>query len=130
LTENDSSIHTPVSPVKAGLGCRCPECGKGRLFKGSLADYLALQEQCDHCGLDYSKFDSADGPAVFIILIMGFVVVALALAVEVSFSPPLWLHMILWTPLVIGGSMWLLRPAKGLMIAFQHYYKAEEGKLN
>jgi len=122
-TEN---TDTPVSPVKAGLGCRCPKCGKGKLYKG----FLDFADRCDQCDLDYSEFDSGDGPAVFIILILGFIVVALALLVEVNYHPSLWLHAILWGPVIIGGAIAMLRPAKGLMVAMQYEFNAREGKLD
>ncbi len=122
----DENSDTPVSPVKAGLGCRCPRCGVGKLYKG----FLDFTPACETCELDYSEFDSGDGPAVFIILIMGFIVVGLALVVEVRYRPPLWLHALIWAPVIIGGSIGLLRPAKGLMVAMQYLYKAREGKLD
>ncbi len=116
---------TPVSPIKAGLGCRCPRCGKGKLYSG----FLGFAEECENCGLDYSMFDAGDGPAVFIILILGFIIVGFALVVEVKFHPPLWLHALIWGPLIIGGSIAMLRPMKGIMVAMQYLYKAREGKL-
>ena len=125
MPDNQNS-DTPVSPVKAGLGCCCPRCGKGKLYKG----FLDFADGCDQCDLDYSEFDSGDGPAVFIILILGFIVVALALFVEVNYHPPLWLHAILWGPVIIGGAIAMLRPAKGIMVAMQYLYKAREGKLD
>jgi uncharacterized protein (DUF983 family) len=85
---------------------RCPRCGEGRLFDG----FLGIAKRCEACGLDYSFADSGDGPAVFIIMIVGFVVVGLALFVEFSFAPPYWVHVILWVPLVLGLSIVLLRP--------------------
>lgn len=120
------NYDTPVSPIKAGLGCSCPRCGKGKLFNG----LLEFAEKCNTCELNYSDFEKGDGPAVFIILIMGFIVVGFALVVEVNYQPPLWLHAILWGPLIIGGSIAMLRPMKGLIIAMQYYYKAREGKLD
>lgn len=117
---------TPVSPVKAGLGCRCPRCGRGKLYDG----FLEFADKCESCDLDFTEFERGDGPAVFIILILGFIVVGLALVVEVSYQPPLWLHAIIWGPLIIGGSIGMLRPAKGLMIAMQYIYNAREGKLD
>lgn len=117
---------TPVSPVKAGLGCRCPRCGSGKLFKG----FLDFADKCTHCDLDYEDFEKGDGPAVFIILIMGFIVVGLALVVEVKYEPPLWLHALLWGPMIIGGSIAMLRPMKGLMIAMQYIYNAGDGVLD
>lgn len=125
MPDNQNS-DTPVSPVKAGLGCRCPRCGKGKLYDG----FLEFAGTCDHCELDFTEFERGDGPAVFIILILGFIVVGLALVVEVNYQPPLWLHAILWAPMIIGGSIGMLRPAKGLIIAMQYYYNASEGKLD
>lgn len=104
-----------VSPLRAGLACRCPRCGKGRLFAG----YLDLAPACEACGLDYGQADSGDGPAVFVILILGFAVVGAALIVEVAFQPPYWLHVVLWLPAILGGSLGLLRPFKAILIALQ-----------
>lgn len=120
------NFNTPVSPIKAGLGCKCPRCGIGLLYNG----FLNFAEECNYCGLDFSDLESGDGPAVFIILILGFIVVGLALIVEVKYSPPLWVHAILWAPIIIGGSIGMLRPAKGLIVAMQYLYKAREGKLD
>jgi uncharacterized protein (DUF983 family) len=117
--------YPPRSPVEVGARGRCPCCGKGRLFDG----YLATAERCDVCGLDYGFVDSADGPAVFIIMVVGFLVVGLALLTEVWWSPPLWLHVVLWTPLILVLTIGLLRPLKGVLIALQYRNKAAEGRL-
>ncbi len=93
------------------------------------AGYLALAPRCDVCGLDYRFADSGDGPAVFVILVTGFVVVGLALIVEILYSPPYWLHAALWGPLAIVLPLVLLRSFKGVLIALQFRHKAEEGKL-
>lgn len=85
---------------------------------------LAVKPRCPSCDLDYSKIDAGDGPAVFVILILGFIVVGLALWVELRFGPPLWLHMVLWTPLILGGSIAMLRPFKATLIALQFRHKA------
>jgi uncharacterized protein (DUF983 family) len=111
-----------VHPALAGLACRCPACGKGRLFKG----YLKVVETCDVCGKDLSKADSGDGGAVFIILIVGGVVSFLALYTELTVRPPMWVHMILWMPLTLILSLALARPFKGLMLAMQFHNKASE----
>ena len=83
---SDDRAYPPVSPLFAGLMCRCPRCGKGKLFRG----FLGLPERCETCGLDYAFVDAGDGPAVFIILIAGFIVVGSALLVEVTYQPPFW----------------------------------------
>jgi uncharacterized protein (DUF983 family) len=113
-----------LSSVRTGLACRCPRCGKGRLFEG----FLSLRPRCEVCGLDYKFADSGDGPAVFIILLAGFIVVACALIVEFKYAPPVWVHAILWGPLIVATTLLPLRPMKGLMIALQFHHKAAEGR--
>jgi uncharacterized protein (DUF983 family) len=113
------------SPFVAGLTCRCPRCGKGKLFQG----FLSLKPRCEHCGLDYSPMDSGDGPAVFIILFAGFIVVFAALVTEIVYQPPFWLHAVLWLPLILLVTLLPLRPMKSLMVALQYHHKAAEGRL-
>jgi uncharacterized protein (DUF983 family) len=91
--------------------------------------YLALAPKCDSCGLDYAFADSGDGPAVFVILVTGFVVTGLALITEILYAPPYWLHALLWGSLAILLPLLLLRSFKGALIALQFKHKAEEGKL-
>jgi uncharacterized protein (DUF983 family) len=105
-----------VSPIRAALGCRCPRCGRGRLFTG----LLNVRGACEVCGLDLSGQDAGDGPAVFVILLLGLVVVGLAALVEIKFSPPIWVHLVLWTPFVILGAIAMLRPLKAGLIALQY----------
>ena len=112
------------SPFVAGLACRCPRCGKGHLFTGLLS--LSLAEKCAACGLDYKFIDSGDGPAVFAIFILGFLVLGGALIAEFAFGVPIWGHVLLWgilTPLLALG---LLRILKATLAALQMRYKARE----
>jgi uncharacterized protein (DUF983 family) len=94
-----------------------------------LTGFLTLKPRCEVCGLDYSFADSGDGPAVFIILFAGFIVVAAALVTEIVYQPPFWLHALLWLPLILIVTILPLRPMKGLMVALQFHHKAAEGKL-
>ncbi len=110
------------SILSAGLRCRCPRCGEGPLFAG----FLTLAPHCTVCGLDYSGTDSADGPAYFVMSIVGFIVVGLALWTEFTFEPSLWVHLLLWFPLTIILCLGMIRPAKALMIAIQYHHKAQE----
>ncbi len=116
--------YPPVSPFKAGILGRCPRCGKGSLFSG----FLKIDERCKVCGLDYAFADSGDGPAVFIILIVGFIVVGSALYTEIIYQPPYWVHGILWVPLTLILSLGLLQPFKATLIALQYKHKAQEGR--
>jgi uncharacterized protein (DUF983 family) len=110
--------------IAAGLLGRCPRCRKGELFSG----FLGLRKQCDGCGLDYSFADAGDGPAIFVILFSGFVVVGSALIVEVLYQPPFWLHALLWGPLILIVTLLPLRLLKGLLIVLQYHHTAAEGR--
>ena len=112
-------------PIGRGLLGRCPQCGEGHLFQG----FLELRPHCEKCGLDYGFADSGDGPAVFVILIGGFIVVFAAMATEIAFQPPYWVHAVLWLPLALLLTLGPLRPIKGLLIALQYHHKAQEGRL-
>lgn len=114
-----------VSPVVAGLRSRCPRCGKGALFAG----FLRVRDRCPVCELDFSFADSGDGPAVFIMLIVGFIVTGAAMFVEIAYSPPYWVHAALWLPLAVGLSLAVLRPFKATLINLQYYHKAAPGRL-
>jgi uncharacterized protein (DUF983 family) len=112
-------------PIARGFAGRCPRCGRGKLFNG----YLELAPCCSRCGLDYSFADSGDGPAVFVILIAGFIVMGAALVVQALYRPPYWVDAVLFLPLILATTLWPLRALKGLMIALQYHHKAAEGRL-
>ena len=122
----DSALYPPQQPIAVGLRGRCPRCGQGRLFDG----FLKLAPRCRACGLDFSFADSADGPAVFIILFVGFVIAGAALLVEIAYSPPIWVHVLLWGPLVLILCLGLLRPLKGVLVAQQYIHRAAEGRID
>jgi uncharacterized protein (DUF983 family) len=96
------------------------------MFKG----FLNLAPRCERCGLDFSFADSADGPAVFVILIVGFVIAGAALLTEIAYSPPIWVHLVVWLPLVLVLCLGLLRPLKGVLVALQYHHRAEEGRIH
>jgi len=121
----EQSLHGHL-PIGCGLRGRCPRCGEGHLFSG----FLSLRPKCERCGLDYSFADSGDGPAVFVILIAGFIVVFAALITEILYQLPYWVHAVLWLPLVLVVTLAPLRMVKGLLIALQYHHKAAEGRLD
>lgn len=123
---SDKAHFPPANPVSSGLKGRCPRCGEGRLFKG----FLTVGKGCGNCGLDYDFADSGDGPAVFVIMLVGFLIIGLVLAVELAYQPPIWLHMIVWLPLTVIVAACVLRPLKGLMIALQYRNNAQEGQID
>ncbi|AEP08589.1 DUF983 domain-containing protein [Micavibrio aeruginosavorus] len=110
--------------MKLALRQKCPKCGIGNLYKPGLT--LNLADKCDHCGFDLAKNDSADGPAVFLIFILSFLLVPLALLVEVWFAPPLWAHVIVWTLVALAITVGLLRPIKAYVIALQYKHRSSD----
>ncbi len=115
----------PPSTGKVAFRGRCPRCGQGKLFDG----YLNIAARCAHCGLDYATFDAGDGPAVFVVLILGAIVCAAALYVEFTFSPPYWVHAVLWIPTITILTIVFLRLAKSLLLVLQYKHKAGEGRV-
>jgi uncharacterized protein (DUF983 family) len=124
--EEDKALWAPVEPIQAGLKGRCPRCGEGKLFSG----FLSVGRECSNCRLDYSFADAGDGPAVFVILIVGFIVAGSALWMEVTLAPPLWVHFVLWIPLAIVLSLAALRLLKGVLITLQYANKAAPGEID
>jgi uncharacterized protein (DUF983 family) len=110
--------------LRPALLGRCPRCGRGRLFSG----YLGQAQSCELCGLDYRRFNAGDGPAVFVILIVGAIVAGGALLVEVAYRPPYWLHALIWGPAILLLSLGLLRPLKAGLMVLQYKHRAEEGR--
>jgi len=107
---------------RAALACRCPRCGEGRLFAG----LLTVRQRCAACGLDLRVHDTGDGPAVLVIFVLASVVVGLAFVVEFRFSPPLWVHAVLWPVVTIPAAVLMMRPLKAALVALQFRYRASE----
>jgi uncharacterized protein (DUF983 family) len=118
--------YPPISPISVGLACRCPRCGDGRLYSG----FLTVAPKCEVCGLDYDFADAGDGPAVFVTLIAGFLVLGAALAIDMAYEPPLWVYAVFFLPLTIFVCLGMLRPLKSVLIALQYSNKAAPGRLD
>lgn len=117
--------YPPLSPYSTGMAGRCPRCGYGKMFKG----FITIADKCDHCGLDYKFADAGDGPAIFVMLIAGFIIVGAALWLEVSYEPPIWVYVAVFLPLTLIVCLGMLRPLKGVLVALQYANKAEQGRL-
>ncbi len=115
-----TEYYPQLSTFHTGLRCACPRCGRGRLFEG----LLTVRGCCVACGLDYSVLDSEDGAAFFIIVVYSAFLIPLALWLEFTVGPPLWVHVALWGPTVLGGSIVLLRPVKAWLMAQRYRHKA------
>lgn len=118
--------YDPPLPIISGLTCRCPRCGKGKLFRG----FLTVAKECEACGLDFSFADPADGPAFFVMTAIGMIVIAVFTYVEVVYHPPLWVHAVTVFPALIIGCLGTLRPVKAWLVASQFFHKAEEARFS
>lgn len=114
----------PVArPALQGL---CPQCGAQTLYGEHM---LRFEPTCSNCSLDFIQFNVGDGPAAFLILIVGALIVGLALTVEVLLHPPFWVHMLLWIPLTTVAVVGSLRIAKAALLILEYRNQAREGRL-
>ncbi len=118
--------YPDLSPIKTGLAGRCPRCGRGRLFSG----YLGVARNCASCGLSFDFADAGDGAAWFVMLFVCIFGVGSILGIEVAYSPPFWVHLLIAIPLIVILPLVLLRPVKGVLLCQQWKTKAREGRLN
>jgi uncharacterized protein (DUF983 family) len=104
-----------MTPVAAALRGECPRCGERTLFAGA----AAFAPCCRACGLDFAAFNVGDGPAAFLILIVGAILTAAAITVELEFQAPWWVHLV-WIPVGLILTLVGLRLAKALLIAREY----------
>jgi len=117
--------ETPTPLVQAALRGRCPRCETGPLFDG----WVRFAPRCRACGLELSRFNVGDGPAAFLILIVGGLVVALALFVQLAADPPFWVHILLWVPLTALLVIFCLRVSKAALLILEYRNQAREGRI-
>ena len=108
-------------PIIRGLRGRCPKCGEGRLFRA----FLKVADNCPACGEEFHHHRADDFPAYLVIVIVGHIVVAMVLAVEAAYAPPLWLHALIWLPMTFALSLALIQPVKGAVVALQWQHGME-----
>lgn len=118
--------RAPQSLLSAAFHGLCPQCGAKTLFAGP----ARFDHKCKSCGLDFDQYNVGDGPAAFLTLIIGGLMVALALTVEVTITPPMWVHMLLWIPLTAILVFVGLRMGKAMLLIQEHHKKAAEGRLD
>lgn len=117
--------ETAGRSVEAALRGLCPKCGAKSLFNG-LATFAPA---CCACGLDFSAFNVGDGPAAFLIMIVGALITGLAIALELAAGPPFWAHILLWLPLTIAAVILSLRIAKAGLLIAEYRNSAREGRI-
>jgi len=110
--------------TEAALFGLCPRCGAKTLFAG----WTRFADRCRACGLDLTTFNVGDGPAAFLTMIVGAVVVILAVWLQLSAEPPWWVHVLLWVPLTTVGVVLGLRVAKAALLQSEYHNRAGEGR--
>ncbi|SJZ75802.1 Uncharacterized conserved protein, DUF983 family [Enhydrobacter aerosaccus] len=110
----DSNVTNGTALLRGLLG-RCPACGEGHLFRA----FVKVAEHCERCGEPFHHHRADDFPAYVVIVLVGHIIVPLAMIVEIAYSPPYWLHTLIWLPLVLVLSIGLLQPIKGMIVALQ-----------
>jgi len=116
---------TPPTPLAAGIGGLCPRCAARTLFQG----WLRFTPRCRACGLDFASFNVGDGPAAFLILLVGALVTGLALWLELAVEPPFWVHLLIWPPVTLALVIGSLRIGKGVLITLEYRNAAREGRI-
>lgn len=111
--------------AQAALRGLCPRCSAPSLFAG----VISFAPKCRTCALDYTQFNVGDGPAAFLIMIVGAIVTIAAITVELKFGPPFWVHILLWIPVTAALVVGLLRIAKSALLVLEYRNRAREGRL-
>ncbi len=124
MTDERADGAAAPTPVAGALKGLCPRCGAKTLFDGP----VAFADRCTSCGLDFTQFNVGDGPAAFLTLILGAIVVGLAVTLQLKFDPPLWIQMVIWIPVTAAGVVLSLRLAKAALLAAEYRNAAREGK--
>jgi len=124
MTYNPDTPEPP--PILAGLTGRCPRCNARTLFAG----WVKFADICANCGLDFTTFNVGDGAVAFLTLIIGAVVAIMAISVELVFSPPFWVHALLWPPITLALILGSLRATKGILLALEYRNAAHEGRIS
>ena len=118
--KGDPHAHRVLGPALfRGLRGRCPNCGRGRIFRA----FLKVADRCSVCGEAFHHHRADDAPAYFVILIVGHIVVPLALAIELAYRPPYWMELAFWLPATLALALLLLQPVKGAIVAVQWTYR-------
>lgn len=125
MVEPDPTTHVAPTPVQVALHGLCPRCGAKTLYAG----ITNFADRCPVCALDISAFNVGDGPAAFLTLIIGTIVMIGAVTLTLTIAPPIWVHLLIWTPLTAIGIIGALRVSKGALISLEYRNAAREGQI-
>lgn len=104
-----------VTSMRRGFSLKCPACGQGELFR----KYLKVVDRCAACGEEMHHHRADDAPPYFTIFIVGHVIIGGILSLETAYAPDTWVHLVIWLPLLLIMSLWLLPRVKGSLVGLQ-----------
>ena len=110
------------SSIKTGLRCACPRCGQGKLFTG----ILTIREKCTVCDFDFGRLNADDGAAFFIIVLYSAIILPLAAWFQFALDPPIWVHLVIWLPIIVFGAILLMRPFKAWLLTQQFKHNVDD----
>ncbi|MGB7405556.1 MAG: DUF983 domain-containing protein [Pacificimonas sp.] len=114
-----------ISPL-AALAGKCPRCRDGGLYR----QLVVIRDACPVCALDLTRFNVGDGATVFLIFLLNIVGLVGAVMFEFAVSPPYWVHVVIWPPILFVLTILGLRAAKGLLLALEYRHSGGQGGLN
>ena len=120
--QSEVQSEVRLSPHKTGLWCKWLSCGIGKLF----SCFLLVKKVCKSCGLNLNQHDSRDEPIFFVMSVVGFVIIILAMSVKLSYEPAYWFYLAVWVPVILISTIGLLRPIKGIIIGLQYKYRVNQ----
>jgi uncharacterized protein (DUF983 family) len=111
-----------LSSIQTGLRCACPRCGQGKLYTG----LLKIRDRCEACDFDYGRLNADDGPAFFIIVLYSATILPLAAWFQFAAEPPVWVHLVVWLPIIVVGAIILMRHFKAWLVAQQYKHNVDD----
>lgn len=99
----------------------CPKCGMGKIFEG----FSKVKATCSKCKLPLDNENSGDGPAAFLLLIIGFPAIFLVGYLAVVKNWNYTSLLLLFAVLTFLGIGIFLRPLKAFFVILQYYTKSD-----
>lgn len=114
--ETTDRPERPVWPaMRRGMAGKCPSCGEGKLF----GKYLKVNHACPDCGEELHHHRADDAPPYLVIVIVGHLLVAIILHMEMIHRVHPMIYVWTMIPLTIVLSLWLLPIVKGAVVGMQ-----------
>ena len=98
-----------------GTLCKCPHCGQGKMFRA----YLKVADHCDTCGEQLNLHRADDLPPYLAIMIVGHLLVAVMLHMDMAYRVNPLTYMYTMIPLAVILPLAILPSIKGAVVGLQ-----------